>query len=340
VSSVEADIGYMIQQWRLPGSQKVVLRTYGTKFIIILHQASFISHQAARQLYPFSSTSLFLPVICCCRPPAPILKPTLQDIHEFKEPRMLYSPLIHNHLYRLSHSVLCCYNPSIELTVRNNFQTFYPLHNSLGIHLMSLKKRKDLPRHVLCLFMASLSIQVMCQVKHHYLSRETWDPIESIKEISKKPFFLELICNPVHALYVIKANRHGESTGRPELALKGICSALPNLCHAFVKRLRVKFAEESTDLTPRLPIPNDFCRHVSDEATEKVSDAREPSLNEVDEYFEKAGQSSRMLGLKDLFDKSRGFGKCMTKRRIQASRIPQGGQGSSRFGQGAEQEDS
>jgi len=38
-----------------------------------------------------------------------------------------------------------------------------------------------------------------------------------------------------------------------------------------------------------------------------------PGLYEVDEYFEKAGLGSMMLGSKDLFDKSRGFGKRAAK---------------------------
>ena len=105
----------------------------------------------------------------------------------------------------------------------------------------------------------------------------------------KKPFFFKVFFKPVHALYVIETNRQSKSTGLSKFVLKSISSAFSNLCHSLVKRLRVKFPEKPTDLTPRMPSSGDFFGHFFDEVTENGNNIREPGLYEVNEYFEKAG---------------------------------------------------
>jgi hypothetical protein len=161
--------------------------------------------------------------------------------------------------------------------------------------------------------MVSLSGQIIRGLKHHLRGRESRDAIKLSKEILKKPFFFKIIYRPIYALNVIETNRHSESTKHSKFALKSISSIFPILCRGLVKRLRVKFSEKPTYLSLRLPLPDDFCRYSFNKVTKKGSYIREPSFYEVDKYFEKAGLGSRMLGLKDLFDKSRGFGKCVAK---------------------------
>ena len=63
----------------------------------------------------------------------------------------------------------------------------------------------------------------------------------------------------------------------------------------------------------------DCCEHFFDVVTEKKSYIRSFDLYEMNEYFEKADQSSRMLGSKNIFDKSKNFEKCMTELFVQIS---------------------
>jgi hypothetical protein len=127
----------------------------------------------------------------------------------------------------------------------------------------------------------------MSQVEHHPRGREPRNVSELSKEIPKKPFFFKTICN--HALYIIETNRHSESTGRSEFAVKDISAAFPDLRHGLIERFCVQFTEKPTNLTPRMPLPGDLCGHSFDVVTKRESYFREPGLYEVDEHFEKAG---------------------------------------------------
>ena len=198
---------------------------------------------------------------------------------------MLFSPLTYNYSYRLSHSLLYCQSlPLVKLTARNDFQKFYPLD-----YLIFLKQQKDFQRHPLYFAIASLSIQIMRQVKYRPRGQGAKNAFELSKEISKKPFFFKTIYNPVYALYIIETNKHSKSTKRSEFAIKSISSAFPNLCYSLAKRFRVKFTEKLTYLTLRMPLLSDFCRHFFDKVIERGSYFKEPGLYKVNKHFEKVG---------------------------------------------------
>lgn len=57
-----------------------------------------------------------------------------------------------------------------------------------------------------------------------------------------------------------------------------------------------------------MPLSKYLFGYYSDVGTEKGGYFRDPGLYEVNEHSETAGEDSRLLGSKDLFDKTRGSG--------------------------------